>query len=260
MIWTEPRARNVDLGTDEAGEIQREILRSKPSLRRIYERVYAKMLDAGAAHVGDARVCVELGSGGGFLPELDTAIVASDVKALRGLDLVFDAQDAPFRGASVDVVYAMHVIHHIPDIRRFFVELERVLVPGGALIAVEPYWSPLAKLMYKHMHPEPFDEKASEWEFESTSPMSSNQALSYIVLERDRSTFAREFPMFEVVELGAFGGPSYLLTGGIWKRPLLPDRWLARLWDYEDSHAFWRRALALHHLFVLRRKQVTESR
>ena len=83
--------------------------------------------------------------------------------------------------------------------------------------------------------------------------MSSNQALSYLVLERDLSTFAREFPMFEVIELGAFGGPSYLLTGGIWKQHLLPDPWLARLWDYEDSHTLWRRALALHHLFVLRR-------
>jgi SAM-dependent methyltransferase len=253
MIWTEPQARNVDLGSDEAGEIQREILRTKPSLRRIYENVYEKMLGAAATYVPNARVCVELGSGGGFLPELDPSIFASDVKTVRGLSLVFDAQHAPFRDASVDVVYGMHVIHHIPDIRLFFGELERILVPGGALVAVEPYWSPLAKLMYKHMHPEPFDEKASTWEFESTGPMSSNQALSYLVLERDRPTFEREFPMFEVIELGAFGGPSYLLTGGIWKQHLLPDRWLARLWDFEDSHAFWRRALALHHLFVLRR-------
>ena len=68
------------------------------------------------------------------------------------------------------------------------------------------------------------------------------------------SSEAGEFPALEVIELGAFGGPSYLLMGGIWKQKFLPDRALARLWDFEDSHTFWTQFLALHHLFVLRRR------
>jgi SAM-dependent methyltransferase len=251
--WTEPLARGVDLGSEEAGEVQREILRTKPSLRRVYERVYAKMLGAADQFVPEAKVCIELGSGGGFLPDLDPTIVASDIRYLSGLNLVFDAQDSPFRDDSVDVIYGMHVIHHIPRIRRFFAELERVLKPGGVLVVVEPYWSPMAKVMYKRFHPEPFDEHAMTWEFESTDPMSSNQAMSYLLLQRDRAVFEQEFPNLEVFELGAFGGPSYVLTGGIWKQSLLPDGVLARLWDYEDEHTFWRDAAALHHLFVLRR-------
>jgi len=252
--WTEPLARGVDLGSTEAGEIQRRILTTKPSLRRVYERVYAKMLAASDAYVPGAEVRIELGSGGGFLPEVDPSIVASDIRPIPGLDLVFDAQHAPFRDASIDAVLAMHVIHHIPRIRLFLAELERVLRPGGALIAVEPYWSPMAKIMYKHMHPEPFNERADRWEFESTGPMMSNQAMSYLLLERDRAVFEREFPALEIIELGAFDGPSYLLTGGIWKQKLLPDGALARMWDFEDSHSAWKRFLALHHLFVLRRR------
>jgi SAM-dependent methyltransferase len=252
--WTEPLARGIDLGSEEAGEVQREILRTKPSLRRVYEQVYAKMLAAADEYVPGHRVAIELGSGGGFLPELAPSIVASDIRYLSGLDLVFDAQHAPFRTGSVDVVYGMHVIHHIPRIRLFFAELERVLRPGGALVVVEPYWSPMAKVMYKRFHPEPFDEQAATWEFESTDPMSSNQAMSYLLLERDRETFEREFPALEVIELGAFGGPSYILTGGIWKQRLLPDAVLARLWDLEDDTSFWRDTAALHHLFVLRRR------
>lgn len=252
--WTEPLARGVDPGSPEAGEIQRRILDTKPSLRRVYECVYAKMLDAADAHVPGADVRIELGAGGGFLSEIEPAIVASDIRHIPGLDLVLDAQDAPFRDSSIDVMLAMHVIHHIPRIRRFLAELERVLRPGGALVAVEPYWSPMAKLMYKHMHPEPFDAQAQRWEFESTGPMMSNQAMSYLLLDRDRAVFEREFPALEVIELGAFSGPSYLLTGGIWKQKLLPDRVLARLWDYEDSHTSWKRFLALHHLLVLRRR------
>jgi SAM-dependent methyltransferase len=252
--WTEPLARGIDLGSEEAGEVQRELLRTKPSLRRVYEQVYAKMLAAAREFVPGARVAVELGSGGGFLPELEPSIIGSDIRYLSGLQIVFDAQHAPFRAQSVDVVYGMHVIHHIPHIRRFFAELERVLRPGGALVAVEPYWSPVAKVMYKRFHPEPFDEQAATWEFESTGPMSSNQAMSYLLLERDRATFEREFPDLEIIELGAFGGPSYLLTGGIWKQRVLPDSVLARLWDFEDGTTFWRDAAALHHLFVLRRR------
>lgn len=251
--WTEPLARGVDLGSEQAGEVQREILRTKPSLRRVYERVYAKMLAAADRFVPDARVAIELGSGGGFMPDLDPTIVASDIRYLSGLSLVFDAQDAPLRDCSVDVIYGMHVIHHIPRIRRFLAELERVLTPGGALVVVEPYWSPVAKVMYKRFHPEPFDEHAATWEFESTDPMSSNQAMSYLLLERDRTVFEREFPHLKVFELGAFGGPSYVLTGGIWKQRLLPDSVLARMWDYEDEHTFWRSAAALHHLFVVQR-------
>ncbi len=240
------------MGSVEAGELQRQILRTKPSLRRIYQQVYNKMIVAADTYVPGAEVCVELGSGGGFLSELVPSVVASDIRALSGLDLVFDAQWLPFRDSSVDVVYAMHVVHHLPRIRLFLAELERVLVPGGALVAVEPYWSPLARLMYKRFHPESFDERARDWEFELTGPISSNQAMSYLLLERDRAMLDAEFPALAVVELGAFGGPSYLLTGGIWKPAMLPDRWLASMWDFEDTHRFWRRTLALHHLFVLR--------
>ena len=44
------------------------------------------------------------------------------------------------------------------------------------------------------------------------------------------------------------------MIGQVWKQKLLPDRALARMWDFEDSHAAWKRYLALHHLFVLRRR------
>jgi SAM-dependent methyltransferase len=252
--WTEPLARGVPLGSTEAAEIQRRILRTKPSLHRVYEQVYAKLLDAAETYVPGAQVRVELGSGGGFLHELEPSIVASDVRPVPGLDVVFDGRHLPFRDASVDAVLAMFVVHHIPGIRLFFAELVRVLPSGGALVAVEAYWSPMAKLIYKHMHPEPFDQHADRWEFESTHPMMSNQAMSYLLLARDRAMFEREFPELEIIEVGAFGGPSYVLTGGIWKQKLLPDRTLARLWDFEDSHTAWKRFLALHHLFVLRRR------
>lgn len=253
-IFTEPLAAGLDLGSDEAGEAQRQILRTKRPLRHIYTSIYRGMLAAAerdlTPHGG---IRLELGSGGGFLKELDPSVVTSDVRQVEGVERIIDAQALPFGDGELDVVFAMHVLHHIPDVRRFLREAQRCLAPGGGIVCVEPYWSPLAVLMYTRFHPEPFDAQAPGWEFQSSGPFSSNQALSYLMLERDRAQLGAEFPGFDVIRHEPFGGPSYLLTGGIWKRSLLPASVLTRLWDWEDRRAFWRRALALHHLFVLRR-------
>jgi len=48
--WTEPLARGLDLDSAESAEVQRVLLRTKPSLRRVYERVYEKMLAAAHAY------------------------------------------------------------------------------------------------------------------------------------------------------------------------------------------------------------------
>ena len=141
-VYGTTRGRVAELGSVEAGETQREILRTKPSLRRIYRQVYGKMIAAAATTVPGASVCVELGSGGGFLSEMVPSVVRSDIRALRRLDVVFDAQWLPFRDASVDVVYAMHVVHHVGRIRLFLAELERVLAPGGALARSSPTGAP----------------------------------------------------------------------------------------------------------------------
>jgi SAM-dependent methyltransferase len=50
-----------------------------------------------------------------------------------------DAESLPFRDESFDLVFGHAVLHHIPDLARAFVEFERVLAPGGAvLFAGEP--------------------------------------------------------------------------------------------------------------------------
>jgi SAM-dependent methyltransferase len=47
---------------------------------------------------------------------------------------VADVQDLPFRSSSFDVVMAIYVLHHVPDIRGAIAEMARVLRPGGTLL------------------------------------------------------------------------------------------------------------------------------
>jgi len=41
---------------------------------------------------------------------------------------------------SADLAVALHVVHEVPDPRRFFAELARALRPGGRVLVVEPRW------------------------------------------------------------------------------------------------------------------------
>lgn len=56
----------------------------------------------------------------------------------EGVDLAADLRDLPFEAASVDLVYASHVLEHVDDDRRAIAEIVRVLRPGGVAILPVP--------------------------------------------------------------------------------------------------------------------------
>lgn len=96
-----------------------------------------------------ARV-LEVGCGGGQFAarlaeeNLASHVVATDrserfvaLTAARGVTAeVADVQDLPFEDGSFDVVAAMWMLYHVPDLDRAFAELRRVLRPGGLFVAV----------------------------------------------------------------------------------------------------------------------------
>ena len=96
-----------------------------------------------------ARV-LEVGCGGGQfaarLAEENPAarVVATDrssrfveLTAARGVTAeVADVQDLPFQDGSFDVVAAMWMLYHVPDLDRGLAEVRRVLRPGGLFVAV----------------------------------------------------------------------------------------------------------------------------
>jgi ubiquinone/menaquinone biosynthesis C-methylase UbiE len=52
-----------------------------------------------------------------------------------------DITNLEFEDASFDKAYSLHTVEHLPDLRRFFTEMARVLRPGGMAIIVYP-WEP----------------------------------------------------------------------------------------------------------------------
>lgn len=54
-----------------------------------------------------------------------------------------DAHELPFPDASIDIVYGYAMVHHLPDLERFFAEVMRVLTPGGRCVFMDDAYAPL---------------------------------------------------------------------------------------------------------------------
>lgn len=219
--WLEtPATRGLDVDHPHTTLVRREVLRSKPFLRKVYREWYGRILKA--LPPGDGRV-LELGSGGGFLRELLPSLVTSEIAAWQGVSLVADARALPFRSGSLRAVVMTNVFHHFPDVRAFLREAGRAIRSGGAIVMVEPWVTAWSRFIYRRLHEEPFEPDAREWEFPSTGPLSgANNALPWMVFERDRSRFEHEFPEWTIQRIQPFMPISYLVSGGVSMRSFMP--------------------------------------
>lgn len=172
-------------------------------------------------------IILELGSGGGFLKEIIPQAKTSEVVPIPAIDLVCDAcSDLPFKDGELRAILLVDVLHHLPDTPAFFKIASDKLRSGGRIIMIEPWNSTWSRLIYQHLHHEPFDPAAQSWSFPSEGPLSSaNGALPWIIFRRDRERFTELFPQFCILKCQGLMPISYLLSGGVSLRAMAPG-WL----------------------------------
>ena len=222
-----PATRGLDLDAPETTALRREIVRGKPFLRAIYEEWYGLLASNVPPPPGDV---LELGSGAGFLGEFVPGLITSDVFPVPGVDRVVDARSLPFADGALRAIAMTNVLHHVPQVERFLAEAERCLRPGGRLVMIEPWNSAWARLVYRHLHHEPFQPGAADWGIPQSGPLSgANGALPWIVFHRDRARLQREFPALRVTEIRPMMPLRYLLSGGVSMRSLQPG-WMHGPW------------------------------
>jgi SAM-dependent methyltransferase len=234
-ILVNTRLKGLQVGSSAWFNEQRKMIKEKPLIKRCYDLWYKHLLDDIAKvskEYQDAAI-VELGSGAGYLKELEPKVITSDV--VEGVaDQVIDGRKMPFEDHSVKGIFLTHVFHHIPQVEAFLQEANRVLVPGGVISIIDCSHTPFARFFFSTFHPEPYDDKAVSWDFAQTDAMlDSNQALTWIVLERDLERFNREYPMFKVEKKCLLPWFSYLMSGGVNLRSLVPP-FLAKLFVAAD--------------------------
>jgi ubiquinone/menaquinone biosynthesis C-methylase UbiE len=136
---------------------------------------------------------------------------------------VIDARQLPFPDNSVRALLLTHVFHHIPDAALFLAEAQRVLVPGGVLSMIEVAHTPFARFFFRNFHHEPYDDRRADWAFtQQDSMMDSNQALAWIIFERDRAKFESSFPGLQIEKLQWMPWFTYFVSGGVTARYLIP--------------------------------------
>jgi SAM-dependent methyltransferase len=228
-VLQHPALRDHAMGSAGWFAAQREMIESKPAVKRCYDLWYRQMLedaDSAPAEYRE-RPVVEVGSGLSYIRALRPDVITSDVTT-GNVDLALDGRFLPFRDNSVRALLLAHVFHHIPDVTAFLREAERVLVPGGAISMVDETHTPFARFFFSAVHPEPYNSSAAEWTFEYHHNMlDSNQALSWIVFFRDRKALAKVAPSLRLERWNYLPWFSYLLSGGVNLRSLMP-RGLAR--------------------------------
>lgn len=253
----EPRLAGVDVDSGHLVEVHRSILTGKPMIREVFLEIYRACLDADRRLLRGQGLQVEIGAGSSFFKEVCPSLISTDIKAAAHLDMVVDAQAMPFGDRAVRTVFGIHCFHHLPRPDQFFAELERVLVPGGGCVLVEPFHGPVARVFFRRLfETETFDTRQPSWHTESTGPMrGANQALSYIVFVRDALEFARRYPGLEIVERRPLTNyPRYLLSGGLNFRALVPAWTGPAIKMVETLGSPLAHVLALHHMIVLRRR------
>jgi hypothetical protein len=223
----EPLTRGQDINDPQTTSLRRRIIREKTFLRSIYDEWYrslAEELPCGPEPV------LEIGSGAGFMSTHVPNLITSEVFPCREVDIVLNAMQAPFGDDSLRAILMTDVLHHIPEVKRFFTEATRCVRSGGAIIMIEPWVSPWSRQIYTRLHHEPFEPKAVDWHFASTGPLSAaNGALPWILFERDRAEFARQFPSWRIKSIKPMMPFRYLWSGGVSMRAVMPG-WSFGTW------------------------------
>lgn len=120
---------------------------------------------------------------------------------------------------------------------------------------IEPWVTPWSKFVYKRFHSEPFELESPDWEFNSSGPLSSaNGANQWIIFERDREKFCKEFKELKIMSIRPIMPFRYLVSGGVSSRSLMPgltyDFW--RL--IEHAIHPWINQMAMFAQIILERK------
>ena len=200
----------------------RDIVLSKPFLKRIHQDWYQDFKQYSNVSKIDGKI-VEIGAGGGFLKDVFSEVITSDIMPLSVCDMQFSATEMPFENNELKAIFMLNVLHHIPNNEAFFAEANRTLKSGGFIYMIEPATTWFSKFIYKNFHHEPFDETVEDWKFASKGPLSdANGALPYIIFKRDLEKFQTLFPDLELIQFQYHTPFKYLISGGLSKPALVP--------------------------------------
>jgi hypothetical protein len=256
-ILREPLLNTLDVDSAERIQVHRTILEAKPLMKEVCRELYSICAKLDERFFSGSGQRIELGAGVSFIKDFLPEVRVTDIVPASHLDAVLDAQNMhSIAESSVRAFFGIHCFHHFPEPRKFFAELVRTTKPGGGCVLIDPYFGAVARILYPRLFAsEGFDMQQQVWESPDAGAMSkANQALSYVVLFRDRALLEKEFPELKIVYTDQLTNYiRYMLSGGLNFRSLAPYSAASLLRAVERILSPLRSSLALHHVVVIKR-------
>ena len=211
---------NVE-NTDEILTAHRELWEKKPVLREIYTEYY-KLIHRSCI----AGNILEIGGGSGNFKGFLSESISVDIVSLPWLDAIADAHTLPFKDHCFSNIVMVDVLHHIEHPVRFLLEADRVLLPGGRLICIEPAITPVSWIFLHFFHPEPIDMEQNPFieslPDQTRRPFDANQAIPTLLFNRYRVPFSEQFPDLKIIIFKYLDLFAYPLSGGFRHWCLIP--------------------------------------
>lgn len=232
-LLSHPMTKGMDLDDPQTTELRKKIISGKPFLKNVYRQWYSLLIK----NLPDGnKPVLELGSGAGFLEKHLPGLITSDILPVKGCDMTCNATELPLQDSSIRAVVMINVLHHIEDPVMFLHEASRCIDRGGKIILIEPWQSAWSEFVYTKLHHEPFDPDQVSWKLPPSGPLSGgNDALPWIIFKRDLDRFRQEHPSWQIQSIEPGFPVSYLLSGGISMRSLLPG-WMFAIINNIEKH------------------------
>ena len=210
-------------------ELHAELWHDRPLTRDIYHGYHQAIALARSRVEG---MDLELGSGHGSFARFAPGTVSCDVVPCSWLDCAADATRLPFHDASFANIIMIDVLHHLANPVEFFSEAQRALVPGGRILLLEPYVSPISWIAWRFFGEElidttvrPLTDEAPSPSVGTVDPWDANVAVPTLLFWREREAFHARFGDLSVISRRRFDLLLYPLSGGFEHRRLVP-MWL----------------------------------
>ena len=255
-------AKDTNLNNQDRFLLHKKNLENKKMLKSCYSDFYQKIFQMetkyGQINNQKKNLKIELGSGVGFIKKYDQSIVTSDVVYNKFTDKIIDANNLPYGDNEIKSIIGIFCFHHFRDPLNFLRDIEKKLVDGGVCILVEPYYGPLASVIYKRVHEseyfdpnESFDHIAEN----KTAMEKANQALSYIYFIKNKEKFNKMFPKLQIMHTTIFDNYlRFLFSGGLNFKKLLPNFLTTPIKIFEKILNPLKKFLGIHYLIVIKKK------
>jgi len=237
---------------NEEIQLHRELWEKKPALRAAYRRFHEAIAARLSSAPGET---LEIGSGIGTIKETIPDCITSDLFPNPWLDRTENAYQLSVADGSLANLILFDVFHHFEYPGDAMKEFERVLAPEGRLLIFEPAMSPLGKLVYGLLHPEPLGYgKPVKWFSPETGRdekyFAAQGQATRVFLDGERPEWTKSWKLVTAERIVSM---QYFASGGFKKSSPVPSSFTSMVQQTDQLLQFFPYLLAARILFVLER-------